>query len=108
VGNQHSDRVGNNFRVQFFEVHLCNAESIANRTIRNYRLLVKLWMSAILLVNFCELPNKKFEFVFQISGRKEYKNIKIFFWRGKITVLTNIREEVRPSTSANCWDSKDP
>jgi len=54
------------------------------------------------------LPNKNYEFAFQISGRKEYKDITIFFWRGKVTSLTNLRELVRPSAPANCWDSKDP
>jgi len=46
--------------------------------------------------------------VFQISGRKEYKDITIFFWKGKVTGLTNLRDLVRPSAAANCWDSKDP
>jgi len=48
-----------------------------------------------------------YEFVFQTSGRKEYKDITIFFWRGKVICLTNLRELVRPSISANCWDPKD-
>jgi len=46
--------------------------------------------------------------VFQTSGRKDYKDIEIFFWREKNIVLTNRRELVRPSASANWWDSKDP
>jgi len=47
--------------------------------------------------------------VFQISGRIAYKkDIAIHFWRGKVTVLMNLRELVPPWTSANCWDSKDP
>jgi len=46
--------------------------------------------------------------VFQISGRKEYKDITTFFWKGKVTVLTNLRDLVRLSAAANCWDSKDP
>jgi len=46
--------------------------------------------------------------VFQTYGRKEYKDFRIFFWKGKVTDLTNLRELVRPSAAANCWDSKDP
>ena len=106
MGTEISDTVVNNFRVQIFEVHLCSVERFANRTLRNYLLLVKLWISAISLVNFCQLPNKNYEFVFQISGRKGCKDITIIFWRGKATVLTNIRELARLSASANWWDTK--
>jgi hypothetical protein len=46
--------------------------------------------------------------VFQISGRKISKVITIFFWKGKVTSLTNLRDLAPPSAAANCWDSKDP
>jgi hypothetical protein len=46
--------------------------------------------------------------VFQISGRKISKVITIFFWKGKVTILTNLRDLAPPSVAVNCWDSKDP
>jgi len=34
--------------------------------------------------------------------------ITIFFWKGKFTSPTNLRDLVTPSAAANSWDSKDP
>ena len=43
---EHSDTVGNNFRFQIFEVNLCSAERIANRSLRNHCQVLKMWMLA--------------------------------------------------------------
>jgi hypothetical protein len=46
--------------------------------------------------------------VFQNAGRKKWKVITIYFWKGKVIGLTNLRDLVDPSAAANYWDSKDP
>jgi len=54
------------------------------------------------------VPNINYDFVFQISGKKISEIITIFFWKGKVTGPTNLRDLVTPSAAANSWDSKDP
>jgi len=53
------------------------------------------------------VPNINYDFVFQDSGRKVSEVITIYFWKGKVTGPTNLRDLVTPSAAANSWDSKD-
>jgi len=46
--------------------------------------------------------------LFQIPGRKISEVITIFFWKGKDTSPTNLRDLVTPSAAANSTDLNDP
>jgi len=54
------------------------------------------------------VPNLNYDFVFQIAGRKISEVITIYFWKGKVTGPTNLRDLVTPSAAVNSRDSKDP
>jgi len=53
-------------------------------------------------------PNINYDFVFQIAGRKISEFITIFFWKGKVTSPTNLRDLVTPLAAANSTDLKVP
>jgi len=97
VGIEILDTILNNFRVQIFEVHLCSAEIIANKTLRNYYQLVKLRMKDISLNKLLLTIEKNLRISVSELWKERKQRYNDIFWRGKVRVLTNLRDMVRPS-----------